>query len=203
MRRAVKQTDPRGDLPAGVILPAAFFARPSDEVAGELIGKVIWRRGFGGGRLTEIEAYLPREDPASHSAVGRTRRNSAMFGPAGRLYVFLSYGVHELLNVVCDGEGIGSAVLIRSYQPLPVEEASGGHTGACGPGRVGRALGIRLEMSGLPLGPVSQVFILDDGFRSEVGRTTRVGISQGAELPLRHYMIGSRYVSGPARANGG
>ena len=191
------------DLPAGDVLPAGFFARPSDVVATELVGRVIWRQGVGGGRLTEVEAYLPSDDPASHAAVGETARNSAMFGPAGCLYVFLSYGIHRLLNVVCDEETVGSAVLIRSYEPLTGPQESDLAGGARGPGRVGKALDIRLEMSGRPLGPASGVFLLDDGVRPEVGRTTRVGISQGGQLPLRYYAVGSRYLSGPAALIGG
>lgn len=191
------------DLPAGDVLPAVFFARPSDEVAAELVGKVIWRPGIGGGRLTEVEAYLPKDDPASHAAGGETARNSAMFGRAGHLYVFLSYGVHRLLNVVCDEETVGSAALIRSYEPLKGGQESIPADGARGPGRVGKVLDIGLDMSGLPLGPASGVFLLDDGARPEVGRTTRVGISQGGQLLLRYYAIGSRYVSGPAALIGG
>jgi len=191
------------DLPAGDVLPAVFFARSSDVVAAELVGRVIWRQGVGGGRLTEVEAYLSTDDPASHAAVGRTARNSAMFGPAGCLYVYLSYGVHRLLNIVCDEETIGSAVLIRSYEPLAGKQESVLAGGARGPGRVGKALDIGLAMSGLPLGPESGVFLLDDGVKREVGRTTRVGISQGGQLLLRYYAIGSRYVSGPAALIGG
>ncbi len=126
-----------------------------------------------------------------------------MFGPPGCLYVFLSYGVHCLLNIVCDRVELGSAVLIRSYQPAGKGAADGDTGGARGPGVVGRALGIGLEMSGLPLGEESGVFVLDDGVRLEVGRTKRVGISQGADLALRHYIVGSRYVSGPAWMIGG
>lgn len=183
--------------PAGAVLPASFFARPSDEVAADLIGKVIWRHGCGGGRLSEVEAYLPVGDPASHAARGRTRRNAAMFGPPGCIYVFLSYGVHYLFNIVCDRVGCGSAVLIRSYQPLDKGLAGEGAGGARGPGRVGSSLGIRLEMSGLPLGADSGVFVLDDGVRPEVARSERVGLSQGRDLALRRYLVGSRYVSGP------
>jgi DNA-3-methyladenine glycosylase len=190
-------------LAAGTVLSAGFFARASDEVAPDLIGKVLWRRGFGGGRLSEVEAYLPEGDAASHSARGWTRRNSAMFGPPGRIYVFLSYGVHCLLNVVCDRESVGSAVLIRSFEPVEAADGPRLRIGARGPGRVGQVLGIGREMSGLALGEESGVFLLDDGERPEVGRTTRIGISRGEQLPLRHYMIGSRYISGPARAIGG
>ena len=197
------ESGPCEPLPAGTVLPAGFFARSSEEVALDLIGKVLWRLGFGGGRLTEVEAYLPEGDAASHSARGRTQRNSAMFGPPGSIYVFLSYGVHCLLNIVCDWESVGSAVLIRSFQPLEAEDGLELSPGARGPGRVGQVLGVRLEMSGLALGEESGVFLLDDGERPEVGRSTRIGISQGTQLPLRHYMIGSRYISGPARMIGG
>ncbi len=87
-------------------------------MAPDLIGKILWREGVGGGRLTEVEAYLPDDDPACHAACGPTRRNAAMFGPPGTVYVYLSYGVHVLLNLVCDREQVGSAVLIRSFEPL-------------------------------------------------------------------------------------
>jgi len=126
-----------------------------------------------------------------------------MFGPAGSLYVFLSYGLHRLLNIVCDREGIGSAVLIRSYEPVIRGTQPALGAVACGPGRVGSALGIGLDMSGLPMGPASEVFVLDDGEPTEVGRTTRIGISQGRELLLRYYSVGSRHVSGAARSIGG
>jgi DNA-3-methyladenine glycosylase len=186
-------------VPTGERVPAEFFARGSDEVATDLIGKVVWRTGFGGGRLTEVEAYLPVGDAASHAAPGRTRRNAAMFSPPGHLYVFMSYGVHFLLNFVCDAEGVGAAVLVRSFEPLAVEGLATAGQGARGPGMVGRALGVSLEMSGWALGEESGVFVLDDGLRPASARALRVGISQGQELPLRHYMLGSRYVSGPAR----
>ena len=89
-------------LPPGQLLMSEFFSRPSDEVAPDLIGKILWRSGVGGGRLTEVEAYLPQDDPACHAARGRTARNAAMFGPPGCIYVYLSYGIHVLLNLVCD-----------------------------------------------------------------------------------------------------
>jgi len=187
-------------LPAGLALPAGFFARSSSEVAPDLIGKVLWRRGFGGGRLTEVEAYLPQGDAASHSARGLTQRNQAMFGPPGSIYVFLSYGVHSLLNLVCDLEAVGSAVLIRSFEPVEEVGWPQSCSGARGPGRVGRRLGVRTDMSGLALGDESGVFVFDDGHRPEVGRSTRIGISRGTRLALRFYTIGSRYVSGPARS---
>jgi DNA-3-methyladenine glycosylase len=191
-------------LPPGRILEAAFFARPADEVGPDLIGKILWVEGVGGGRLTEVEAYLPAGDPACHAARGRTRRNAAMFGPPGSIYVYRSYGVHVLLNLVCDQESVAAAVLIRSFEPLGEVEHLRLNRGAksedcrqlaCGPGRVGQALGMHLGLNGLPLGGGSGLFVMDDGERPEVGSTTRVGISQGASLLLRYYMCGNRCVS--------
>jgi len=197
MSATARHTLPKDFLPAGEPLTHAFFARSSDEVAADLVGKILWRKGFGGGRLAEVEAYLPQGDPASHAAAGQTKRNTAMFGPPGRLYVFLSYGVHRLLNFVCDEEDIGSAVLVRSFEPLPGIPHHGMGEGGRGPGVVGRLLGVELKMSGLALGEESGLFVVDDGMRPEVGQTVRVGITRGAQMPLRYYMKGSRYVSGP------
>ena len=159
-----------------------------------------------------VEAYLPDGDPASHAAPGRTARNAAMFGPPGCAYLFRSYGVHICLNVVCDREGVGSAVLIRSFEPLGdtsrlrYNRGGGDKTGpwlSCGPGRVGQALGLHLGLDGLYLGEESGVFILDDGARPEIGCTTRIGIPRGASLPLRYYMAGSRYVRAPGSISRG
>jgi len=191
-----------GWWPAGEVLPASFFARDSNEVARELVGKIIWRSGYGGGRLSEVEAYLPVGDPASHAACGRTERNAAMFGAPGHLYVFMSYGVHNLLNLVCEERGVGSAVLLRSYEPLVCGDGSPMTEGVRGPGVLGRALGIELGMSGRALGEDSGVAVFDDGVPVSVGQTTRVGISSGRELPLRHYLVGSGYISSP-RPTGG
>lgn len=195
--------------PVGRILGPDFFARPSDIVARELIGKIIWREGKGGGRLSEVEAYLPQDDPACHAAKGLTRRNAAMFGPPGTIYVFQSYGVHYLLNLVCEEIGVGSAVLVRSFAPLA--DGSGGKVGngggrgrggdvgpaegARGPGVVGRILGVEPSLNGLSLGATSGLFVIDDGFRAPVGVTVRVGISRGRELPLRYYMMQCAHVS--------
>ncbi len=163
-------------LPAGEGLSASFFDRGSDEVAADLVGKILWRPGVGGGRLSEVEAYLPFADAASHAAAGMTCRNAAMFGPPGRLYVFLSYGVHTLLNFVCDQEEVGSAVLVRSYEPL-LEGGVELAPGARGPGIVGRTLKVGLEMNGKAIGEESCLLVLDDGERPRLGRAERVGIS--------------------------
>ncbi len=181
--------------PTGAMLEPEFFARPSDVVAEALVGKVLWRAGVGGGRLTEVEAYLPEGDPACHAARGRTRRNASMFGPAGSIYVFLSYGVHWLLNIVCDREGIGSAVLIRAFEPM---------SGPCcplpvGPGRAARALEIDAGLNGRHLGASSGLAVIDDGTRPDVAISVRIGISQGSLLPLRFSSAGSNFVSDSGR----
>jgi DNA-3-methyladenine glycosylase len=119
-----------------------------------------------------------------------------MFGPPGTIYVFLSYGVHHLLNLVCDERAVGSAVLIRAFEPLDEGATIRGRSVSCGPGRVGKALGIHPSLNGLPLGEGSGLVVLDDGVRPEVGIATRVGISRGEALPLRYYMVGSAYVTG-------
>lgn len=191
-----------GEPPPGRIVPAAFFSRPSDQVAPDLIGKIVWAQGVGGGRLTEVEAYLPEGDPACHAARGMTPRNAAMFGPPGSIYLFRSYGIHLLLNLVCDREPVGSAVLIRSFEPIGDTDRFA-RKRTCGPGLVGQALGMHPGLNGLPLGPSSGLFVIDDGCRPEVLVTTRVGISRGRSLPLRYYMQGSTYISRPARMIGG
>lgn len=206
----LRKCDALSQAPAGRRLDAAFFARSADTVASELIGKILWRAEVGGGRLTEVEAYLPADDPACHAYRGMTRRNAAMFGPPGTLYVYRSYGVHLCLNLVCDRESVGSAVLVRSFEPVGdtrVLEGNRGVSGSanacalsCGPGRVGQALELDLGLNGRALGELSNMFVIDDGWRAEVGCTTRVGISQGDQLPLRYFMVGSHFVTGPRRA---
>jgi DNA-3-methyladenine glycosylase len=198
--------------PIGKALDLTFFDRPSHLVAPDLVGKILWRARVGGGRLTEVEAYLPADDPACHAFRGPTKRNRCMFGPPGTIYVYRSYGVHILLNLVCEPEGVGSAVLVRSFEPMgditrlycnrkhSGSPGLGGGSGAtpwlsCGPGRVGQALGLTLDLNGLPVGEDSGVWLLDDGERPPVMTTTRVGISKGDDLPLRFYAADSTFVT--------
>ena len=213
MTAAQAETDLRHHLPPGTILGSGFFARPSDEVAADLIGKILWSTERGGGRLTEVEAYLPADDLASHSACGPTKRNAAMFGPPGTIYVFLSYGVHYLLNFVCDRPKVGAAVLIRAFEGLnaasggsaasATSQGATGGAGACGPGRVGKVLGISPGLNGMPLGEASGLFVIDDGSTPDVGTATRIGISRGAGLPLRYYHRESKCVTGWSATRGG
>jgi DNA-3-methyladenine glycosylase len=175
------------------------FARSVHEVAPELIGVTLLVDGVGG-RIVEVEAY-DREDPASHGYGGRTRRNASMFGPPGHAYVYRSYGIHWCLNLVCEDEGVPSAVLVRALEPTRGLDAMQRRRGldeprllASGPGRLCQALGITGEHDGLPLdqppfdlrGPAEPV---------EVLAGARVGITRATELPWRYVEAGSRFLS--------
>ena len=192
-------------------MPAEFFARPAQDVAADLVGKVLWHDGVGGGRLVEVEAYLPVADPACHGYRGLTSRNAALFGPPGTLYVFSSYGVHLCVNLVCYRDGVGTAVLVRAFAPLGdaaiLRVNRNDRNGrlpltalAAGPGRVGQALGASKDWNGLPLGEGSDVVVLDDGERPPVEATPRIGLSRAVDLLLRFVVPESAYLSrGPRR----
>lgn len=180
-----------------------FFERSADQVAADLVGKILWRDGVGGGRLVEVEAYLPSGDPACHAARGRTPRNTAMFGRFGTVYVYLSYGIHVLLNLVCGPEGVAAAVLVRAFEPLaPPGETLPDVRLAAGPGLVGRTLGLDLSWNGASLGAESGLSVFDDGREAAVEATERIGISAGRSLPLRFVLPGSRALSRAPRRRG-
>lgn len=137
-------------------LPQEFYLRPTIIVARELVGALV-RRGPVTLRITETEAYLPG-DSACHAARGLTPRTRVMFGPGGHAYVYLCYGMHQMLNFVTEREGVGAAVLIRSCEIVKgyalVRKRRGGLEGPVlltGPGKVGQALALDRSMSGWPL----------------------------------------------------
>ncbi len=170
-------------------------------MAVDLLGCVLVHEspeGVASGAIVETEAYRP-EDPACHAYNGPTMRNRTMFGAPGLAYVYLSYGTHRLLNVVCEGEGIGSAVLIRALRPLEGRELMGRRRGrpsdlCSGPGRLTQALGIGLDLDGQALsgGPLRIEWAEPDG---EVVSTTRIGITRGTELPWRYLIYEDGSVS--------
>jgi DNA-3-methyladenine glycosylase len=178
-----------------------ILARSVHEAARELVGWKLLVNGVGG-VVVETEAYAP-DDPASHSFGGRTARNATMFGPAGTLYVYRSYGAHWCANVVCCGDGVGAAVLVRALEPSQGLETMRERRGVedvrllcSGPGRLAQALGISgahdgcaLDASPFELGPPNVA--------REVVTGPRVGISRAAELPWRYALRGSEYVSRP------
>lgn len=184
----------------------AFLARPAQDVAPDLLGAVIARRDGRSllrARIVEVEAYGP-DDPASHSFGGPTTRNRTMFGPAGHLYVYLSYGIHHCMNVVTGKEGEGSAVLIRAAQPIEGLERMSGLRGdgstrdLCrGPGRLARALDVNLDLDGADLLEGELVWLEKGRPPEEVLATSRVGITRGEDRPWRFVDARSPWLSRP------
>jgi DNA-3-methyladenine glycosylase len=172
-------------------------------VAPALIGATLLVDGVGG-RIVEVEAY-DQEDPASHGYRGRTERNAAMFGPPGHAYVYRSYGIHWCLNLVCEEEGVASAVLVRALEPTQGLDAMRARRRVddprllcSGPGRLCQALGITREHDGLPLDrPPFE--LLAPPRAPDVGAAPRIGITRAAELPWRYVEAGSRFLSRAAR----
>ncbi len=190
-----------GMTPFGQALPRSFYDRGTLEVARDLLGKLLvvrsnpaygWddpRAGVTHGRVVETEAYHGT-DPASHSARGLTPRNSIMFGEPGVAYIYFIYGMYEMLNFVTESEGYPGAVLIRALEPV-----SGITRTTNGPGRLCRAMSIRMSHKGESLqGPV--FYVLDDGVRPRsVMRSPRVGINVGKEPLWRFFVDGNSHVS--------
>ena len=182
---------------------ARWCARSSVEVAHDLIGCELLIDAVGG-RIVECEAYR-RDDPASHSFSGPTPRNASMFGPAGRAYVYFSYGVHWMLNIVCGAqEGAGEAVLIRALEPtvgidqMRKRRGREALTDLCrGPGRLGQALAVGPDLNGEPIG-AGRIELRPAAPPGPVEQTERIGISRGQERPWRFLLAGSPYVS-PSR----
>ena len=181
-----------------------FFARSVHEVAPELVGAALLVDGVGG-TIVEVEAY-DHEDPAAHGYRGRTARNASMFGPPGHAYVYRSYGAHWCLNLVCEDEGVASAVLLRALEPTHELETMRARRSldaprllCAGPGRLCQALGVTREHDGLPLD--RDPFRLDARARTpEVLTGPRIGITRAADLPRRYGLAGSRFLSRPLRS---
>lgn len=191
-------------------LPRSFYERGAVRTARALLGMLVCRRtaeGLAVGRIVETEAYLPRDDPASHAYRGPGRRNASMFGPPGRAYVFPIHA-RVCFNVVTDPPGVGSAVLIRALEPLEGIELMRRRRGtarlrelARGPARLCEALAITRALDGWDL-TRGQALWLAAGqppAAGEVRRTPRIGVTSAHDLPLRFIVAGSPYVSGPRR----
>lgn len=177
------------------------------EVARELIGCTVEHHGAAG-VIVETEAYHESE-PACHAFVGLTPRTRTLFGPPGRAYVYRSYGIHALLNAVCEPEGVGAAVLIRALHPLwglelmRARRAVSDRELCSGPGKLTQALGISLAENGTSLsgGPVRIGPRPPEWLHPVTVEGTRVGISKAVELPWRFCLAGSRHVSRPRPAD--
>ncbi len=183
------------------------------EVATGLLGMFLVHEtaeGVTAGRIVETEAYL-WGDPACHAYRRKTARNANMFGPPGYAYVYQIYGLHYCVNVVTGPEGVGEAVLIRALEPIkgiPLMQARRGTaklTDLCkGPGRLVQAMGINKVMNGMSITEPPFQILPATAYPGASGAfqmvtTTRIGITQGADLPYRFYIEGSRFVSFPVR----
>lgn len=185
-------------------LPRSFYERPATEVAPELVGIEVSVGGIGG-LIVEAEAY-EQDDPACHAFVGITDRTSVLYGPPGHAYVYLCYGVHRMLNVVCSPEGTAGAVLVRALEPTAGEtemRARRGRQGArelcSGPGKLCEALGIELNQTGVDLcGPDPPISIGRRARRPELEAGPRIGISRAVSYPWRWCERGSPWLSAPA-----
>ena len=184
---------------------AGWFARGCLAVARDLIGCELLVDGVGG-RVVECEAYA-KDEPASHAFPGPTKRNASMFGPAGRLYVYRSYGIHWMLNIVCgEHEGAGEAVLLRALEPtsgldlMRMRRGRDAELDLCrGPGRLGQALAIGPDLDGEPVG-AGRVQFTPGRPPGPVEQSPRIGISRARELPWRFSLAGSPYVSSSRRS---
>jgi DNA-3-methyladenine glycosylase len=187
------------------MLSADFYDRPVLEVAPDLLGCVV-RHGETSGVIVETEAYHLSE-PACHAYVGLTERTSTLFGAPGRAYVYRSYGIHALLNAVCEPEGVGAAVLIRALEPLDGVELMRARRGVdrvedlcSGPGKLTQALGIELSENDTDLlggGPVTIEPRLEAWRDVEYTASPRIGITKAVDLEWRFCALGSRSVSRP------
>jgi len=191
-----------------------FYARDVLDVARELIGCCVEFNGAAG-IIVETEAYHERE-PACHAYIGLTPRTRTLFGPPGRAYVYRSYGIHALLNAVCEPTGVGAAVLIRALEPevgleamrerrwrsrgMPKRRPSDSEL-CSGPGKLTEALGIGLELNGTDLS-AGAVRILSMAERrpSSILSGPRVGITKAVNLPWRFWIGDNPYVSRPRTA---
>jgi DNA-3-methyladenine glycosylase len=188
------------------VLPRAFYRRDSREVAVALLNKVLVADDGRSGRIVETEAYCGSFDPAAHAYRGKTARNATMFGRAGLMYVYFTYGMHWCCNAVCGEEGEGVAVLLRALAPLTGLEAMRAarpkahrDRDLCsGPARLAQALGITGAQDGIDLvSGNGGLRIVDDGTPppAEPVVTGRVGISRAVDEPWRWYVPGDPNVS--------
>jgi len=198
-----------------IVLPAAFYARPTLRVARGLVGKVLVHDSVDGptaGMIVETEAYIGEDDPACHASFGRTLRSAPLFEAPGRAYVYLNYGIHCLFNAVTEREGRPAAVLVRALAPLEGHALMRARRGVArelddpalcrGPGNLARALGISLadNRADLTNGPLR---IEDRGLRvRRVAWGSRIGIRVGVDRAWRCWALDHPAVSGPRSRRG-
>jgi len=187
----------------GPILKREFYERPVEQVARELLGKVLVH-GPAAGMIVETEAYLGEGDLAAHAARGITPRTQVIFGPPGHAYVYFIYGMYECLNLVCEPEGRAGCVLLRALEPAAGTglmqqrrpAARRPENLASGPGKLTVAMGITRAQNGVDVtrGPLVVREPLERR-HVEIAVTPRIGIKRSADLPLRFVIRGNRFVS--------
>jgi DNA-3-methyladenine glycosylase len=180
-------------------LPRAFYAREAEVLAHDLIGTILVHRVDGTerrGRIVETEAYVGCHDLACHAAKGRTARTEVMFGEAGHAYVYLIYGIHDMLNIVSGTPGVAQAVLVRAAEPL-----DGWGANLSGPGNLAKGFGITRRDNGADLtGDTLFILASRDPQPPRVIRTRRIGVDYAKEwkdAPLRFIDADSAAVSRP------
>src|SRR5271157_2827562 len=194
------------------VLGRAEIPVDTAQLARFLIGKMLVRllaEGVAAGRIVETEAY-GIGDPAGHAYRGITQRNRALFLERGHAYVYLAYGSSFMLNVSSETSGVGAGVLIRAIEPtdgIAIMKRNRGterlRDVARGPGRLSAALEIDRRLDGIDLCQAGPLWLGSDGRASgEIGKSKRIGITRAADSPLRFYVRGSRFVSGPQALNG-
>jgi DNA-3-methyladenine glycosylase len=200
-------------------LSRKFYDRDPRAVSADLLGKLLVRRSGEtalSARIVEVEAYLGENDPAAHTAAGRTLRNAVLFGPPGLAYVYFIYGNHYCLNVSCLPDGTPGGVLFRALEPvaginkmarargITVTEERDLKQLTSGPGRLAEAFGITRERdNGKDLtSSESDLFITQDRYHApEILATPRIGITKASTLPLRFVIAGSKFLSGSAKSS--
>lgn len=190
-------------------LPVEFFTQSAETVARALLGALVVSTIDGkrtAGRIVETEAYLGRDDPASHGyQLRRNARNEALYGPPGQWYVYLSYGIHWCANLVCWSHGMGSAILLRALEPVEGLDVMRRRRGVAkdrelcsGPGKLCQALGITRALDGQTMaGSRVRVFAGKVPEAAPIAVTPRIGITKAAEWPLRFLVAGSPWTSKP------
>jgi len=187
-------------------LPLAFYERDTVVVARELLGCYLVHRapeGVTAGRIVETEAYLGQADPACHSYRGRTERCKTMFGPAGRVYIYLSYGLHYCFNITTDAPSVPAAVLLRALEPVEGIELMQKRRGrtrltelCSGPGKLAQAMGFSLDHDGCSLFEgVIEVYRGHLRPGEAIVTSTRIGITKAADWPLRFYLSNNAFDS--------
>jgi DNA-3-methyladenine glycosylase len=187
-------------------LGADFFDRSVHDVARDLIGCTLLYEGQGG-TIVETESY-DADDPACHAYVGLTERTRVLFGPPGRAYVYLSYGIHSLLNAVAEPEGKAAAVLIRALEPThgleEMRARRGGKRDAdlcSGPGKLTEALGVDLSDNEADLSAEPFLLTPPVGDPPPIVASPRIGITKAVDRPWRFSAAGSPFVSRPRPAS--